>query len=86
MEADGELETDALESAHQATVVATFDRYLQQALSANQRRRADYYSLSEGHRALLPGFNDLLKEVSAAQLEGRNGRVWIGADGILRMG
>ncbi|KAK4700170.1 carnosine N-methyltransferase, partial [Phenoliferia sp. Uapishka_3] len=54
------------ESAHQATVVATFDSYLRKALSANQRRRGDYFSLTEAHRALLaPDFNDFLKSVDS---------------------
>lgn len=51
--------------AHQATVVATFDQYRQQALSANQRRRKDYYSLPLRHRDLLPEFNDLLSDVDS---------------------
>mgnify|MGYP001597504174 CR=1 FL=1 len=65
---DMEVETDAdapSESAHQATVIACFDTYLLKALSSNQRRRADFYCLSEAHRALLPGYNDLLKQVSS---------------------
>ncbi|CEQ39662.1 SPOSA6832_01221, partial [Sporobolomyces salmonicolor] len=53
------------EAWHQATVAATFDSYRQQALSANQRRRADYYALSARHRELLPGYNELLAEVDA---------------------
>ncbi|KAM0756073.1 N2227-domain-containing protein [Meredithblackwellia eburnea MCA 4105] len=60
---DEDVGSPASESAHQATVVATFDSYLRRALSANQRRRGDYYCLSEEHRALLPGYNDLLKQV-----------------------
>ncbi|GAA5940830.1 uncharacterized protein JCM15063_000892 [Sporobolomyces koalae] len=55
--------TSQSEGAHQATVVATFDSYRQQALSANQRRRADYYALPPKHRDLLPEYNALLKEV-----------------------
>ncbi|GAA6014698.1 hypothetical protein JCM11491_000197 [Sporobolomyces phaffii] len=51
------------EAAHRATVVATFDSYRRQALSANQRRRADYYALPLKHRDLLPDFNALLNEV-----------------------
>ncbi|GAA5874463.1 hypothetical protein JCM16303_005861 [Sporobolomyces ruberrimus] len=64
---DHSMETDEPEEqgegAHQATVVATFDQYRQQALSANQRRRADYYALPPRHRGLLPYFNQLLNEV-----------------------
>ncbi|ORY89407.1 N2227-like protein-domain-containing protein [Leucosporidium creatinivorum] len=51
------------EDLHKATVVATFDSYLRQALSANQRRRGDFYSLPAEHRALLPGYSDLLNMV-----------------------
>lgn len=62
------METDETQSqsegAHQATVVATFDSYRQQALSANQRRRADYYALPPKHRDLLPQFNQMLNDVS----------------------
>lgn len=59
------METDEtmIEANHQATVVATFDSYRQQALSANQRRRADYYALPQKHRDLLPDYNDLLTQV-----------------------
>ncbi|GAA5825913.1 hypothetical protein JCM5353_004551 [Sporobolomyces roseus] len=59
------METDETmtEANHQATVVATFDSYRQQALSANQRRRADYYALPQKHRDLLPDYNDLLTQV-----------------------
>ncbi|GAA5965909.1 hypothetical protein JCM3765_006485 [Sporobolomyces pararoseus] len=67
---DHSMETDdsqhsQSEGAHQATVVATFDSYRQQALSANQRRRADYYALPQKHRDLLPDFNQLLSDVDA---------------------
>ncbi|GAA5886031.1 hypothetical protein JCM6882_004240 [Rhodosporidiobolus microsporus] len=58
-EAPGEL----TEAQHQATVVATFDSYRQQALAANQRRRADFWALPKEHRDLLPGYSDLLREV-----------------------
>lgn len=51
------------EDLHKATVVATFDSYLRQSLSANQRRRGDFYSLPEEHRALLPGYAEMLGEV-----------------------
>lgn len=51
------------EDLHKATVVATFDSYLRQSVSANQRRRGDFYSLQEEHRALLPGYAELLGEV-----------------------
>jgi carnosine N-methyltransferase len=53
------------EAEHQATVAATWDSYLRTALSANQRRRADYYSLSERHRQLLPDYKELLSQASA---------------------
>ncbi|BGP16379.1 hypothetical protein JCM10213_004922 [Rhodosporidiobolus nylandii] len=58
-------DTDAepSEAQHQATVVATFDSYRAQALGGNQRRRADYFALPREHRELLPGYNDLLKQV-----------------------
>ena len=62
------METDEMdkESQHQATVVAAFDSYLQQALMANQRRRADYFSsLSREQRELLPDYPALLAQVSA---------------------
>ncbi|GJN90547.1 hypothetical protein Rhopal_003559-T1 [Rhodotorula paludigena] len=51
------------EDHHQAVVAATFDLYRRQALSANQRRRADYYALPKAHRDLLPGYNALLGQV-----------------------
>lgn len=51
------------EEQHKATVTATFDRYLQQALSANQRRRADLYALPDDERELLDGLSELLNEV-----------------------
>lgn len=51
------------EDHHQAVVAATFDLYRRQALSANQRRRADYYALPKAHRELLPGYNALLGQV-----------------------
>lgn len=56
------------EEQHKATVTATFDTYLQCALSANQRRRADYYALPLEERELLAGddgnnYRDLLNQV-----------------------
>ncbi|KAM0791356.1 hypothetical protein ACM66B_005823 [Microbotryomycetes sp. NB124-2] len=54
---------DADEDKHRATVTATFDRYLQHAMSANRKRRADYYALSQRHQELLPDYADLLSEV-----------------------
>ncbi|GAA5820698.1 hypothetical protein JCM3770_001457 [Rhodotorula araucariae] len=51
------------EAHHQATVQATFDSYRRQSLAANQRRRADYYGLPKSHRDLVPGYNDLLRQV-----------------------
>lgn len=62
-ESSTDNDNELAESEHTATIVATFDRYLQQALSANQRRRADYWSLPTEHRALLEGFSELLKVV-----------------------
>lgn len=44
-------------------VTATFDQYRQAALSANQRRRSDYYALPAAHRALLPDYSALLNQV-----------------------
>ncbi|GAA5820008.1 hypothetical protein JCM11251_005445 [Rhodosporidiobolus azoricus] len=58
-DAQGEL----TEAQHQATVAATFDSYRQQALAANQRRRADFWALPKEHRDLLPRYSELLKEV-----------------------
>lgn len=58
--AEGPMDSEA---AHQATVVATFDSYRAASLSANQRRRADYYALSQKHRELLGDYNELLREV-----------------------
>ena len=55
------------EAEHQATVAATWDSYLRTALSANQRRRADYYALPERQRQLLPDYKDLLTEVSSSR-------------------
>lgn len=52
------------EAQHQATVQATFDSYRQASLSANQRRRADYYALPKSHRELLGDYSALLREVS----------------------
>ncbi|GAA6038143.1 hypothetical protein JCM8097_005756 [Rhodosporidiobolus ruineniae] len=54
---------DLTEAQHQAGVTATFDLYRQAALSANQRRRADYFNLPQLHRDLLPGYIDLLRDV-----------------------
>lgn len=51
------------EDLHKATVTATFDSYLRQVLSANQRRRGDYYMLPEAHRQLLPEYPLLLNKV-----------------------
>ncbi|GAA5894400.1 carnosine N-methyltransferase family protein [Sporobolomyces salmoneus] len=62
METD-DSQSSQSEGAHQATVVATFDQYRQSSLSANQRRRADYYALPLRHRELLPDFKELLNEV-----------------------
>lgn len=58
-----DLQVPDSESHHQATVVATFDSYLRQALSANQRRRGDFFSLPVAQQALLPDYADLLSEV-----------------------
>ncbi|KAK4054482.1 hypothetical protein OIV83_000976 [Microbotryomycetes sp. JL201] len=51
------------EDTHRAQVTATFDRYLQHAMSANRKRRADFYALSDAHQALLPDYAELLTEV-----------------------
>jgi len=69
------METDETmtEANHQATVVATFDSYRQQALSANQRRRADYYALPQRHRDLLPDYNDLLAKVRLYSIHAHHG-------------
>ncbi|GAA6003773.1 uncharacterized protein JCM10292_003369 [Rhodotorula paludigena] len=64
LEASDAASTSSLSEAHhQAVVAATFDLYRRQALSANQRRRADYYALPKAHRDLLPGYNALLGQV-----------------------
>lgn len=39
-----------------ATIHATFDRYLPHALSVNNRRRKDYFSLEKRYQDLLPGY------------------------------
>jgi len=44
-------------------VVATFDTYRQAALSANQRRRSDYYALPKEHRELLKEYPEVLNKV-----------------------
>lgn len=54
------------EAAHHATIIATFDTYAQSAFAANQRRRADFFSLPERQRNLLPGYTALLREVDQA--------------------
>lgn len=54
-----------LEGAHQATVQACWDSYLRTALSANQRRRADFFSLPVRQRELLGDYSALLSQVSA---------------------
>lgn len=59
------------ENLHRATVCATFDLYRLSSLSSNQRRRADYYSLSPTHQALLPGYKELLAAVDE-RLEGNS--------------
>ncbi|GAA6015119.1 hypothetical protein JCM8202_004886 [Rhodotorula sphaerocarpa] len=64
--AEGPMDSEA---AHQATVVATFDSYRAASLSANQRRRADYYALSAKHRELLEDYNDLLREIDEKLLK-----------------
>ncbi|GAA6061368.1 hypothetical protein JCM10212_005822 [Sporobolomyces blumeae] len=74
---DAAVDDAEAEAAHQATVVAVFDRYGQQALSANQRRRADYYALPPRHRELLPGYNALLNEVDE--------KLQVNADLVVRM-
>ncbi|SCV71998.1 BQ2448_4692 [Microbotryum intermedium] len=60
------------EAHHQATVVATFDSYRRVALSANQRRRADYFQLPPQHRRLLPGYAELLNKVDGLLSENAN--------------
>lgn len=66
------MDTDELdkEELHQATVQACFDMYLQSSISGNQRRRGDFFSLSREHQALLPGYADLLAEVSCSKGRG----------------
>lgn len=59
-----ETDEDIQEDLHRATICASFDRYLQTSMSANQKRRADFYALSANHQALLPGYAELLREVS----------------------
>ncbi|SGY94033.1 BQ5605_C037g11623 [Microbotryum silenes-dioicae] len=62
-ESESEAPNNDTEARHQATVVATFDSYRRVALSANQRRRADYFQLPPQHRRLLPGYAELLNKV-----------------------
>ncbi|SCZ88523.1 BZ3500_MvSof-1268-A1-R1_Chr2-1g04466 [Microbotryum saponariae] len=62
-ESESEAPNNDTEAHHQATVVATFDSYRRVALSANQRRRADYFQLPPQHRRLLPGYAELLNKV-----------------------
>ncbi|KAK4056676.1 hypothetical protein OIO90_002228 [Microbotryomycetes sp. JL221] len=62
------LDDDQAEDRHRAQVIATFDRYLQHSMSANRRRRSDYYALRDDHQALLPGYTDLLNDVDDALL------------------
>lgn len=65
------------EAQHQATVQATFDSYRQASLSANQRRRADYYALPKLHRELLGDYSALLREVSCVN---SSNPTFLGAD------
>lgn len=62
---------------HLATVHATFDRYLPHALSVNNRRRRDFFSLEKRYQDLLPSYatspsnakeeeGDLLRKVDNA--------------------
>lgn len=51
------------EEHHKATITATFDTYLQNALSANQRRRADFFSMPIEERQLLQAENDDYKDL-----------------------
>lgn len=52
-------------SHQQATVIATFDLYLQSARADNQARRASFYSASAAHQQLLAYYPALLAAVDA---------------------
>lgn len=54
----------ATPGSHQATVLATFDSYLRQSISSNQRRRRDFLRLSSFQRGLVPDYLSLLSKVS----------------------
>lgn len=60
---DASSSSPRTEAHHQATTSATFDSYKRHALAQNQHRRAQYYALSKQHRDLVPGYNDLLRQV-----------------------
>lgn len=57
-------EEPAAPGSHQATVLATFDSYLRQSISSNQRRRRDFLRLSSLQRGLVPDYLSLLSQVS----------------------
>ncbi|CAG8602709.1 17165_t:CDS:10, partial [Dentiscutata erythropus] len=52
------------EEKHFRKVLNTFALYKSYALSANNRRRTDYYALSERHRALIPSYLEILNKDS----------------------
>ncbi|CAG8551867.1 30402_t:CDS:10 [Racocetra persica] len=54
------------EEKHFRKVLNTFALYKSYALSANNRRRTDYYALSERHRALIPSYLEVLSKVDQA--------------------
>ena len=61
-----------------ATIHATFDRYLPHALSVNNRRRKDFFSLEKRYQDLLPGY-------ATSSFSGRNdGKEREGEGGLLR--
>ncbi|RIB25886.1 hypothetical protein C2G38_2012776 [Gigaspora rosea] len=54
------------EEKHFRKVLNTFALYKSYALSANNRRRKDYYALSERHRAFIPSYLEILSKVDQA--------------------
>ncbi|KAG2129167.1 N2227-domain-containing protein [Suillus bovinus] len=59
------------EQKHFSNVIATFQQYAQYSLAANNRRRKDIYTLSQGDKELLDvlGYRQKLQEVDRAILD-----------------